>query len=417
MEEQSDASAELTHLQNRSDKFSNAIEKVQNVASTVGTTEFQGPQKYRAPSPDHPDYLKELIKTTLTSSEVNKKLHEKTLPALEEMYSNLQAEIEKRQHLLSEAANLQIALSQLAEYESEGYLTNPDVVQLVKNSLQKINEELYPPVQPKEEIITPSLNTEVANPFEEKSSVSEPIKAEQNQSIEPEKLQALQIIAHGGSIEDVLHALNLTATGKPFSEEDAEKYLTSLFAKLYFNIIDGSSHINEVDTWKVIRDATISERNGQKRNEFRDMIYDFFHPEMPKRDQDIPKKQNGNGQRGHKERQIVDPHDLIKQVLQRVVSHGTRVGTNQHFNPIQVYEIFGVTQESARDSLEKGYVSPLKRESRDHHPAYTLTEAIQLAVIKKYKGATREQIEELPLLIELEVEQWMKDHPDAISAK
>ena len=85
------------------------------------------------------------IATTISSSEINKAIREKTLPKLAELHASLKSEIQRRQFLLEEAAELQMNLNHLKEYEEGGYLTNQGVIGLVETALFKINSELNKP--------------------------------------------------------------------------------------------------------------------------------------------------------------------------------------------------------------------------------------------------------------------------------
>lgn len=403
-------------LQARANKFIPAFGKIEKIIATIGTTEFQGPEKYSPPKEDHPEYLKELIKTTIASSEVKRKLARQTLPALEQMYNSLQGEITQRQHLLQEAAEYKMDLYQLREFEREGYLTNTNVIGLVEDALQKIDEELHrsSPV--------PDIAQKDGNIQKKEQETPQDKQKEDSDALRPDGIRKLQSIFDNVDIDTFSQIIN-EGRQQQYTSEHAARLLNGIFTKLYWRVFDGKANEQEKELWN-----KIGKRSGKMqlldiRDDFHSEIERYIKegprkepPPTPTEDPKSPIRLEKRVQGSHEKKQI-DPSILIQRVLRRITERGAKVGMNQHFNPVQAYEVFGITQDSVRDSVEKGYVAPEKREGNDYHPAFTLPEGIQLAVIRKFKGATREQIEELPVLIELELEKWIKEHPDTISAK
>ena len=412
MEEHQSVPPEIAELQTKSARVEGIIAKKQTVAATIGTPEFQGPERYIPPPPEHPNYLKELVATTLASSRVRNVIEHRSLPALEQIHRSLQEEITHRQQLLSDAAEYTMNLHELRELDNKGVLTNQSVIGMVEEALRKIDEELHSqPVlaqrTPGNANIPPAFSP-ASNPETVARGVERPARAPE--AIEEDKLSVLRQLADGLPLPQLLDELSKDSVRR-FTDERAERLLHGIFTKLYGRVTRGEADEEEVRTWQDISGRVPSLEAIQIRDDFRDYMARYFHaasPAAPRAERRKPEP---------REKKPIDPSALIHQVLERVTGRGTKLNMNQRFNPPQVKEVFGAHRQRDEIAVEKDLVRPKKREGNDYHASYSLVEAIQMAVIPRYSGATRDQLEELPILIELELEKWAKEHPEVISAK
>lgn len=406
MEDRGQTPPEIAQLQERADKFATAATKLEHISATIGTPDFQGPEKYIPPTPDHPNYLKELIATTLASSRVNDAILHRSLPALEELQRSLKEKIADRQQLLSDAAEYTMNLHELRELEGKGALTNQSVIGMVEEALRKIDEELHPSVltsadqpekNPPEHAVAPPVETP------HKSSETQIL---QEPGIDSSKLHALQLIANGGTIEGVLDALNQTAR-YPFSETDAERLINALFTKLYSKITEGDASAAEVDTWSFIRGATTANGSRQMRNEFREKIYDFFHPEEFQPTAATPKPTPITRERAPKRE--FDALVIVDAEIAKYIAKNRVIDMRQRFKPNAANEAFGFHSDDS-DRLQHDGTLKLEPSSNDHHMMFTFADGLTTAILKNKKW-NRQQREEIMLAILQRVDEWEKEHP------
>ncbi len=393
------------------------------MAGTIGTPEFSGDKKFTPPPPEHPDYLKELVKTAIASSTVRRELERKTLPALREMHASVQGEISHRMQLLEDAAEYQMGLSQLKEFEQEGFLTDKSVICLVEEALKKIDEELHPKnnaadiSEPSETHNTTTEHNEghLIIPFEENRHAKEDPEA-----LHKDTLDRLEAIVDNVDMDTFSQLLN-QGRNHPLAPDQAVQRLNGMFTRLYWRIFDGKANEQEKALWDKISTFSPSPLLLDTRNSFHREIERYIRrgPRTEGNEEAASNiaKPSRRAKETRTEKKPVDPSVLIQQVLERVTGRGAKLNMNQRFNPLQVKEVFGAHRKKDELAVEKDVVRPQKREGNDYHASYTLVEAIQMAVIPRYTGATKDQLEDLPVLIELELEKWAKDHPDVISAK
>jgi hypothetical protein len=246
-------------------------------------------------------------------------------------------------------------LQELRELQGEEVLTNQSVIGMIENALTNIDEELHsqPNIVPKTPGTLSSRHGTTSVSNEQPVSPTNETAPRPPDAIETSKLAILRQIADGHPLPELMEELN-RKNNRPFTQERAEHLFHNIFTKLYGRVTRGEADEEEVRTWHDINGRVPALGVKEIRDDFRDYMSKYFHGG----NNQIPRPERRT--REPHEKKPIDPHELIKSVLNRIEKHGIKIGSAQHFIPRAAFEIFGITQSSMRDSLEKGYVNPKK---------------------------------------------------------
>lgn len=405
-----EADSNLEDLQKRVNKTESAIEKSTAVANAIGTEAFSGPEKYIPPKEGEPDYLKKLIATTLESSKVKDALMHDTLPSLRALHENLKRSIERRQALLSDAAEYQMNLNQLREYQEKGSLTNENVIGLVEQALARIQEELG-------EKLDLEKKESPQEPTQPAPAKPELTRKSQHSPIDERGLRLLEHVVAGSDLDSLKSVLN-EGRRLPITRDGADKLINGVFTKLFHRVHDGEATPEEEALWKKIAQSNPQIDPVLAKEDFHAEIRRYLdfgpkQPETPKQEAS-PKPERRvqkPAQKAKKERTPPKPfnaYELVDQTIERIKAKNGFFNMYQTFKPNPANEYFGFNSEDSDWLQDEGIIK--LDDANDHHKLFSFEDGLTVALLKN-KMLSPQQREEIQLAILDRVEQWKKDNP------